>query len=108
MCTFHNVRARYSNELYVVIQRTTPSAIHQGGTNVMDRTCEQNGGLRSSYARDGATALWDSRTGRPKLRWVDSVAQDSISMGINNRKNAAQDSKRLRRLLAEAKTRQGL
>jgi hypothetical protein len=43
------------------------------------------------------------RAGRPKLRWVDSVAQDARNMGINNRKKAAQDRKRWRRLLAEAK-----
>jgi hypothetical protein len=48
------------------------------------------------------------RAGRPKLRWVDSVVQDARNMGINNWKKAAQDRKRCRRLLAEAKTRQRL
>jgi hypothetical protein len=48
------------------------------------------------------------RVGRPKLRWVDSVAQDDTNMGINNWKTAAQDRERWRRLLAEAKTRQAL
>jgi hypothetical protein len=48
------------------------------------------------------------RGGRSKLRWVDSVAQDAGNMGINNWKKAAQDRERWRRLLPEAKTRQGL
>jgi hypothetical protein len=48
------------------------------------------------------------RTGRAKLRWADSVAQDATNMGINNLKKAAQDRKRRRRLLAEVKTRQVL
>jgi hypothetical protein len=48
------------------------------------------------------------RAGRPKLRWVDSVAQDARNIGINKWKKATQGRKRLRRLLAEAKTRQGL
>jgi hypothetical protein len=48
------------------------------------------------------------RAVRPKLRWVDSVAQYARNVGINNWKTAAQDRKRWRRLLAEAKTRQGL
>jgi hypothetical protein len=43
------------------------------------------------------------RAGRPKLIWVDSVAQDARNMGINNRKTATQDRKRWRRRLAEAK-----
>jgi hypothetical protein len=48
------------------------------------------------------------RVGSSKLRSVDSVAQDDRNMGINNWKKAVQDRKRWRRLLAEAKTRQGL
>jgi hypothetical protein len=48
------------------------------------------------------------RAGSPKLRWADIVAQDARNMGINNWKNAAQDRIRWRRLIAEAKTRQGL
>jgi hypothetical protein len=48
------------------------------------------------------------RPGRPKLRWVDSVAQYARNMGIHNWKKAAQDRERWRRILAETKTRQGL
>jgi hypothetical protein len=48
------------------------------------------------------------RAGRPKLRWVDNVSQDARNMGINNWKTAAHDRKRRRKLLAEAKIRQGL
>jgi hypothetical protein len=44
------------------------------------------------------------RAGRPKLRWVDSVAQDARNVRINNWKKAAQDGKSWRRFLAEAKT----
>jgi hypothetical protein len=48
------------------------------------------------------------RAGGPKLRWVDSVAQDARNVRINNWKKATQDRKRWRILLAEAKTQQGL
>jgi hypothetical protein len=41
---------------------------------------------------------------RPKLRWADGVAQDVKNLGINNWKKAAQDKRRWRRHLADAKT----
>jgi hypothetical protein len=53
--------------------------------------------------------IYGTRTaGRPKLRWMYSVAQDPRNMGINYWKEAAQDRKRWRRLQAEAKTQQEL
>jgi hypothetical protein len=48
------------------------------------------------------------KAGRPKLRWADGVAQDVKKLGIDNWKKAAQDERRWRRLLVEAKTRSGL
>jgi hypothetical protein len=48
------------------------------------------------------------KPGRPKLRRADVVAQDVKKLGINNWKKAAQDKRRWRRLLTEAKTRSGL
>jgi hypothetical protein len=48
------------------------------------------------------------RAGRPKLKLVNSVPQDARNIGINNWKKEAKYRKRWRRLLAEAKIRQGL
>jgi hypothetical protein len=39
---------------------------------------------------------------------ADGVVQDVKKLGINNWKKSAQDERRWRRLLAEAKTRSGL
>jgi hypothetical protein len=70
----------------------------------MGRTCEQNAAKQAMEQQLYGTR----RAGGPKMRWVDSVAQDARNKGINNWKKAAQDRKIWRRLLAKAKTRQGL
>jgi hypothetical protein len=70
----------------------------------MGRTREQNAAKQAMQQQLYGTR----RASGPKLRWVDSVAQDARNMGINNWKKAAQNRKIWRMLLAQAKTRQGL
>jgi hypothetical protein len=46
--------------------------------------------------------------GRPKLRWEDSVVQDTRILGVNRWKKAALDRDEWAKLLKKARVRQGL
>jgi hypothetical protein len=101
-------RARYNNELCGLYREQDLVSYIKVGRM---RRVGHVSGLEDSDPAKQATEqqLYGTRrAGSLKLRCVDSVAQDCRNMGINNWKNAVQNMKRWRRLLAEAKTLQGL
>jgi hypothetical protein len=99
-------RARYNNELYGLYREQDLVSYNKVGrmrwTGHVSRMEDSDPAKQAMKQQ----LYGIRRAGRPKLRWVDSVAQDARNMGIKNWKKAAQDRTRWRRL--QAKTRQGL
>jgi hypothetical protein len=101
-------RARYNNELYGLYrEQDLVSYIKLGRMWWAGHVSRMEDSDPAKQAME--QQIYGTRRGsRSKLRSVDSVVQDARKMGINHWKKAAQDRKWWRRLLAEAKTRQGL
>jgi hypothetical protein len=94
------IGAWYNNELYGLYREQDPVSY------IKFRRMQWAGHVGRREVSDPAKEVMEQqlygtqRAGRPKLRWVESVAQDARNMGINNWQKATQDRKRWRRLLA--------